>query len=209
MKSHLDKELAGALAEASDGSDEPVVKATPQPPRPPSKGSRGLLIALVAMGAAIVALVLVGMQSASMYSMRVDQVVAQSGELEGRRLRVDGVLVPGTLVKRDKPCEYRFVMHADDKLVAGEKVLNVRYAKCEIPDTFRDRPEGGVMVTVEGTLASRELFEATNVFAKCSSKYDPETHELTLPDGTKAKTGGAPSAAPAVPSGYDAEHIIR
>lgn len=201
MKSHLDKELAGALAESSDASDEPVVKAAPAPPRPPSRGSRGLLLALIAMGMAIVALVLVGMQSASMYSMKVDQVVGQSTELTGRRLRVDGELVPGTLVKRDKPCEYRFVMHTE------EKVLHVRYAKCEIPDTFRDRPEGGVMVTVEGTLASGELFEATNVFAKCSSKYDPATHELTLPDGTKAKAGGAPSVA--VPAGYDAEHIIR
>jgi cytochrome c-type biogenesis protein CcmE len=114
--------------------------------------------------------------------MKVDQVVG-NGELQGRRLRIDGELVPGTLVKRDKPCEYKFRMHSEGR------ELPVRYARCEIPDTFRDRPEGGVLVTVEGTLVkgedgSGESLEATDVFAKCSSKYDPKTHEMS-----ESKTG--------------------
>ena len=52
------------------------------------------------------------------------------------------------------------------------------------PDTFRDVPEGGVLVTAEGTLTSEGHFQATNIMAKCTSKYDPKTHTM---DGAPAK----------------------
>jgi cytochrome c-type biogenesis protein CcmE len=61
-----------------------------------------------------------------------------------------------------------------------------------VPDTFRDRPEGGVKVTVTGALQKDGNFKATEVLAKCASKYDPKTHEMTLDDGTKVKA--APSS---------------
>jgi hypothetical protein len=35
--------------------------------------------------------------------------------------------------------------------------------------------------------------------AKCASKYDPATHEMTMPDGSKKKVGEAPAASPAKP----------
>jgi len=54
----------------------------------------------------------------------------------------------------------------------------VRYARCVIPDTFRDVPQGGVTVTIEGALSANGDFEATQVMAKCASKYDPKTHEM-------------------------------
>ena len=47
-----------------------------------------------------------------------------------------------------------------------------------IPDTFRDVPQGGVQVTVEGALAKEGAFEASLVMAKCASKYDPKTHSM-------------------------------
>jgi cytochrome c-type biogenesis protein CcmE len=80
--------------------------------------------------------------------------------------------VPGTLVKRDKPCEYRFTIHKDDAR------LPVTYAQCVIPDGFRDVPTGGVQVTVEGALGAAGDFQASLVMAKCSSKYDPAKHEM-------------------------------
>jgi cytochrome c-type biogenesis protein CcmE len=36
-----------------------------------------------------------------------------------------------------------------------------------------------VQVTVEGALTKEGHFEATLVMAKCSSKYDPSTHEMS------------------------------
>ena len=183
--SDLDNELKNALENAEDVA-APVVTETP---RKRSKGNRALLIGLLVMAAGVAALVLVGLKSASIYAMKVDQVVGKS-ELQGRRLRIDGELVPGTLVKRDKPCEYKFRMHSEGRELA------VRYARCEIPDTFRDRPEGGVLVTVEGTLGQNEsgngeTFEASDVFAKCASKYDPKTHEMS-----EASTTAKPNIDP-------------
>ncbi len=183
--SDLDNELKDAIDRTSEVA-EPVVKAAP-PPRPPSKGSKALLLGLLAMAAAVVGLVLVGLKSASIYALKVDQVVGKE-ELQGRKLRVDGELVPGTLVKKDKPCEYRFRMHSEGR------ELPVTYSRCEIPDSFRDRPEGGVLVTVEGTYGTDGSLEATDVFAKCSSKYDPTTHEM----GAEGQKKGAAPAGDAI-----------
>jgi cytochrome c-type biogenesis protein CcmE len=88
--------------------------------------------------------------------------------------------VPGTLSRRDKPCEYRF------QLRGGGKDLAVHFPQCVIPDTFRDMPEGGVLVTAEGKLTEGGFFEASLILAKCSSKYDPKSHKMgdkpALPD---------------------------
>jgi cytochrome c-type biogenesis protein CcmE len=181
--SDLDNELKDAIDRTSEVA-EPVVKAAPPPtPQGRSRGNKILLVALLAMAAGVVTLVLVGLKSASIYALKVDQVVGKE-ELQGRKLRVDGELVPGTLVKRDKPCEYRFRMHSEGR------ELPVRYSRCEIPDSFRDRPEGGVLVTVEGTFGTDQTLEATDVFAKCSSKYDPKTHEM---GAEGEKKGAAPT----------------
>jgi len=91
----------------------------------------------------------------------------------GRRVRIDGELVPGTLSRRDKPCEFRF------KVRANGKQLDIHYPQCVIPDTFRDVPEGGVMVTAEGKLTEAGHFDASLILAKCSSKYDPKTHSMS------------------------------
>ena len=53
-----------------------------------------------------------------------------------------------------------------------------------MPDSLRDVPEGGVQVTVEGSLTPQGDFEATLVMAKCASRYDPSTHKM--------KDGAAP-----------------
>src|SRR5438552_1941732 len=55
----------------------------------------------------------------------------------------------------------------------------------------RDVPGGGVKVTVEGILKSDQSFEASLVMAKCSSKYDPTSHEMKdAPVGAAPRAGG-------------------
>jgi len=191
MAKNLDQELESVLADSDARAAEarPSNEVGPRPPSEPKKGSPALLVGLLVMGGALAALFLFGFKEAAIYALPADQVVARATELEGRRLRVEGELVPGTLVKRDAPCEYRFVIKASGK------ELPIRYAQCVIPDTFRDRPEGGVQVTVEGALAKQGGLEATQVMAKCSSKYDPQTHEMVAADGTRTKPTEADLAA--------------
>jgi cytochrome c-type biogenesis protein CcmE len=198
----VDKDLEQALKDSDGVDEEPVVKqavAAGSDVHRAKRGSPALAVALLAMVGAVVAFVLVGFNDAAIYAMPANEAVAQAAKLEGRKLRVDGELVPGTL-KDESSCDWRFVIKSADTNLA------VRYNKCELPDTFRDRPEGGVMVTVEGELKDG-TFQASLVMAKCTSKYeaenasyDPKTHEMILPDGRRVK---APGAAP------DASGTIR
>jgi cytochrome c-type biogenesis protein CcmE len=125
-----------------------------------------MVIPLVAVAAGLVAFVLGGMKDNAIYSKPVDELVASKERFAGRAVRAEGNLVHGSLVKRDSPCEYRFTIAKN-----GVEVP-VRYAQCVVPDTFRDVPGMDVGVTVEGQLQSDNSFVATNVLAKCPSKYE-------------------------------------
>jgi cytochrome c-type biogenesis protein CcmE len=130
----------------------------------------GVVIAVgLAMGAAgSAALVLTGMQDKAMYSKPVDELLAQKAKFIGRPVRAEGMLVHGSLVHRDQPCEYRFVIEKNGV------DLPVRFAQCVVPDTFKDVPDLDVGVTVEGELLTDSSFEASSVLAKCPSKYEME-----------------------------------
>jgi len=125
-----------------------------------------LVIPLVAAAAAIVALVLVGMQDKGIYSKPVDELVQQKSKFIGKPVRAEGNLVHGSLVKKDDPCEYRF------RIEKNGVEVPVRFGKCVVPDTFRDVPGMDVGVTVEGELRADGNLEASNVLAKCPSKYE-------------------------------------
>jgi len=145
-----------------------------------------LVVPLVMAAAAIVALVLVGMQDKGMYSKSVDQLVAEKAKFLGKPVRAEGNLVHGSLVKRDSPCEYRFTIEKN-----GVEVP-VRFPKCVVPDTFRDVPGMDVGVTVEGELKADNTIEATNVLAKCPSKYEMKEKAAR---GEKAPhPGGSPQS---------------
>jgi cytochrome c-type biogenesis protein CcmE len=120
---------------------------------------------LVGAAAAIAALVLTNFKDSTVYAKGVDQVVAEKGKWTGRNVRVEGTLVKGTLKFQEKPCLWEF------DATRNNATVHVKYPSCIKPDTLRDdMPDVGV--TVEGKLASSGEFQATNVLAKCPSKYD-------------------------------------
>ena len=174
--------------------DEP--KVAPPPRRrhagdeePQRSRVMGVVIAIgLAMGAAAIAgLVLTMMQDKAMYSKPVDELLAQKAKFIGRPVRAEGMLVHGSLVHRDQPCEYRFVIEKN-----GVE-LPVRFAQCVVPDTFKDVPDLDVGVTVEGELHTDNSFEASSVLAKCPSKYEMEQRKKNgehMPHGPLALPGG-------------------
>lgn len=198
MGKNLDKELAEAagLGDAPDDNADavadanhpenmavPLVPEDPPPPhrdaQPVKKANLGLLAVLLTMVVGIVCLFMFGFKEVEVYSMPLAKFVANQGEYQNRRLRIEGELVPGSLQKRDDPCEYRF------KLRDGDARFEVRFPQCVVPETFRDVPEGGVEVTAEGKLKDG-YFEATGIMAKCASKYDPKTHSFEGQEQAKA-----------------------
>lgn len=177
MPSSLDRELQAALEGVPDrparvgtgqgNETQPVtVSAAGITRGTPDKGSLGFLLVLLVMATGILVLVLTSFKSAAVYAKHVDEVVVGRSELAGRRLRVEGFLVHGSLERRDQPCEYRFQMERN-----GAKLL-VHYPQCVVPDTFRDVPGVEVGVTVEGRLTSEGDFRASQIMAKCPSKYE-------------------------------------
>ena len=165
---------AASVQAAGDEASPVAGEAQAQP-----KMRWGLLVGLLALMGGILTLVFSGGKDAVAYSYSVDEVKAKAGELGDRQLRVQGGLVEGTLVRRDSPCEYRFLirkLEKDGKLDKNGQALEVRYPLCVVPDTFRDK--AGVEVTAEGRLAADGHLQATKIFAKCPSKYDPSTHQV-------------------------------
>ncbi len=200
MGKNLDKELADAAGIGDDAPDDAdhsandtgdAAESMTLPLPPPQKGQPpaaprgpknvGLLAVLLTIVVGIVSLFMFGFKEVEVYSMPLAKFASKQSEFEGRRLRIEGELVPGSLTKRDDPCEYRF------RLRDGDARLDVRFPQCIVPETFRDVPEGGVDVTAEGMMKDG-YFEATNIMAKCASKYDPKTHTFEGQEQAKAPT---------------------
>ena len=190
--SGVDDELERAVAEseaqdAAPLSDPPVVK---EPAASPAQSRRnlGLLAALLVIGGGIVTLVMTSFDDAAIYSKGVDELLAEKDRMASRNVRVEGTLVKGTLKRRDEPCEYRF------RITKNGQALDVRYAQCVVPDTFRDVPGMDVAVTAEGKLTEEGHFQASHIMAKCPSKYEMKEREAK---GEKAPHAAIPKTAPA------------
>ena len=193
--SSLDDELQKAVLDSeAEEAARPVVVPEAAAPGPKPGKELGLLIGLLVMAAAILALVFFSFDDAAIYSKTVEEVVRSRGALAGRSLRVQGTLVKGSLGRRDSPCEYRF------RLKKNASVIDVRYPQCVVPDTFRDVPDMDVDVTATGKLAPEGHLVASEIMAKCPSKYDMKQKAAS---GEKAphSFGAGPPLAPTAP-GY-------
>jgi cytochrome c-type biogenesis protein CcmE len=165
----VDQELARAVEEAeAEGVPavaQPSGETPPQEPRA-RKGNWGLLAALLVIVGGVLTLVFTSFEGSAIYSVGVEQLMKEKDRYGSRNLRVQGILVKGTLLRRDEPCEYKF------KIARGGETLPVNLPHCNVPDTFRDMPGMDVEVTAEGKLGEGGQFVASSVMAKCPSKYE-------------------------------------
>jgi cytochrome c-type biogenesis protein CcmE len=134
--------------------------------------SKGLQIAI---GAALVAGLLgwYGLSQVSeggfVYYQTLGEFQAE-GEA-GQAARVHGFVVPGSIARdvAAKQVSFRVQETAPHAGGSAEGALPVIYAGLETPDMFKD----GAEVVVEGRLAAPAgTFHATNVLAKCPSKFE-------------------------------------
>jgi cytochrome c-type biogenesis protein CcmE len=191
--SKIDDELAKAVEDSeADEAARPVVQERSEPSSGKPRRELVLLGTLLAIAAAILTLVMTNLNDAAIYSKGVDEMMAQKASLADRNVRVQGTLVKGTLARRDSPCEYRFRMKKN-----GAEI-EVRYPQCVVPDTFRDVPNMDVDVTATGKLSKDGHFQASQIMAKCPSKYDMKQMAAS---GKQMPHGMGPGAAsPAAPA---------
>src|SRR5688572_8851026 len=116
MSKKLDDELAQAIGEGAEKPDENARSSTPgvaaavqrSDAKRDSNRSTGLLLVLLAMVGGVVALFFLGIKEAAIYASPIDELVKAPAKMVERKVRIEGELTPGSLVKRDQPCEYRF-----------------------------------------------------------------------------------------------------
>ncbi len=164
----------------SDTSEE-LIDETPSGGLPPWLK---IGVVFVLLGGAV-AFLLFGSQAsdAFVYSKLVNEVMANPSKHTGRELRVEGELKQGSILFREHPCEWRFV------LSKRGKDMPVEFAQCVVPDTFRDGM--GISVTVQGRIQPDGVFSANQVIPRCPSKYEMNQ---------RAAKGEAMPHAPTVPS---------
>lgn len=112
--------------------------------------------------AAVMALAISSLEETKAYYQTVPELLAMGPRAEGRRIRVAGNVVPGTIARHEEGVVTFDIEHE------GEG-LSVRYVgRAPLPDTLVDRAQA----VAEGTLKQDGSFEATLVQAKCASKYE-------------------------------------
>ncbi len=126
---------------------------------------------VIAGGAIVLAvayLVVMGLQSSSVYFLTVSELEAKAAESRTQVYRVSGNLVPGTLVRESSGVGIHFQM-ADP----ASKPLAVTYRGGQVPDIVGDDVE----IIAEGKLDAHGTFQASTILAKCPSKLESDPTE--------------------------------
>ncbi len=137
-----------------------------------------LTIGLVVIAGGLVTLAGVSFQQNLVYYVTVSEFLDGGVSLPAQGLRVNGRVVPGSIVRSDEGLGVTFA------ITDGARSMEVAYAK-ELPDTFK----GGAEVVVEGRVRQDGVFHASFLLAKCPSKYEKQGSEH--PEGVPM---GSPSA---------------
>lgn len=113
------------------------------------------------MAAAIGYLAYLGAASSWQYYLSVDEAVADSTHIEGKRIRVSGRVETGSLAIVDDRRQATFEL-------AGELHVLPVVCRCPLPDNLAE----GIDVVVEGTLRADGI-QGDKVITRCASKYQP------------------------------------
>lgn len=121
------------------------------------------LVTLLVVGGSLSYLFYTTLASETEFYKHVDEVMAQPDQWYGKKMKLHGFVVDNTILVNNATLEYRFDMQTNGHVVKAAY-------KGVVPDTFKN----GAEVVLGGTL-DREGFHATDMTAKCPSKYDPKS----------------------------------
>lgn len=140
-----------------------------------NQGTR-IAIAIVVILGAIIYLAISGVQANKSYYVTIQELQGMGNKAYTRHLRVAGNVQPGSIQHKGSD--------ADFVLVENDRTLRVSYKGDEPPpDTFKDNAQALAI----GTFGRDGVFHATQLQAKCASKYAPAQPGKT-PQATPANT---------------------
>lgn len=107
------------------------------------------------------------------YFHNADEVLASPADFTGRRIRMGGHVEKDSIFKKKGALDYQFKVKPQPNMVRfpelADQTITVRYTGV-VPDTFKDDAE----VIVAGILDPSGIFTASELIAKCPSKYEAE-----------------------------------
>lgn len=112
----------------------------------------GIILAVVAWEA------ISGFQQSKTYYVTVNELAG--GRMARERVRLGGIVAPGSIERRGGQVTFRLAQDADSVPV-------VYVGTDTLPDTF----VGGAQAIVEGEYTAQGEFRAQKIQAKCASKY--------------------------------------
>ena len=133
----------------------------------PGKTSRGpwkILLSVAVVALALSGLLWASTRDGAEYYKYVDEVMADTARFQGKRLRVHGDVLMGSL-SSDKSLHYRFKIASRQPRPAA--VLEAEFQGIP-PDSFKD----GTEVIASGVLSSDNHLVADKIETKCPSKYE-------------------------------------
>jgi cytochrome c-type biogenesis protein CcmE len=121
-----------------------------------------IAVAVVLIVGAISYLAVTGVEANKSYYVTIQELQSMGGKAYTRNLRVAGSVQPGSIMRDGS--------HAQFTLVELDRKLKVSYTGEEPPpDTFKDNSQALAI----GTFGRDGVFHATQLQAKCASKYAP------------------------------------
>jgi cytochrome c-type biogenesis protein CcmE len=119
-----------------------------------------------------------GITGSQTYYKTITELRQMGGDAQTRHVRVGGDVQGNSIVR-----EAGFVKF---NLIQDKEVLRVAYeGRDPLPDTFRD----GAQALADGRLGPDGVFHASEIQAKCASKYAPKPG--MAPEGLQPKAPGA------------------
>ncbi|RXH55621.1 cytochrome c maturation protein CcmE [Granulicella sibirica] len=152
----------------------------------PAKSPVKIIIAVAVILATVGYLAFTGVRDTKSYYVTISELNAMGGKAYTRHLRVAGNVAPGSIK--------RVGTNASFQLMEQGKLLQVSYQGSEPPpDTFKDDAQALAV----GMYGHDGVFHATQLQAKCASKYAPAAPGAT-PAGPKPSAKAPAAAATAV-----------
>ncbi len=118
----------------------------------------------------------------------------------GRAVRVHGYVADGSIQRDVENKQVSFRVQSTPPHAGGElgTLMPVIYASLETPDLFKD----GAEVVVEGRLqgiGGTSTFHATNLLAKCPSKFEGQEPPGSMPGASRSMPSTSGSVSGSIP----------
>ncbi len=151
------------------------------------KFGAAIVVVLLALGY----LAYTGVQESKSYYVTIKELRGMGNAAYAKRLRVAGNVQPGSIKRSGTKLDF--------DLVENDQILHVAYRGTEPPpDTFKDNSQA----MASGRFDQDGVFHATEIQAKCASKYAPAQPgtpangtPTSQPTKSMSQVQGAPAAA--------------